>query len=286
VSSGAAAQRDGSEFDRVADDYDRARPTYQDELVDRACQIADLAPGDRVLEVGCGTGQLTQSLVARDLRVTAIEPGANLLALARERVQQAHVEFVNARFEEAAPSGRPFRAVFSASAFHWIDPDVSWRRTADLLEPGGTLALIQHCGRQVQSTRDDHAVLLEALTRIAPQAAATWPVLRDLGAIEAGARRCSANVSEVWSWVGGHDVTRAQAATLFGEAELTAVPWVIEQTADELNRLMRTLSFYSCLAPGQRAALEHEHLALQARVGRPIRSGMVTVLVTAQTEAA
>ncbi|HEX4008833.1 MAG TPA: methyltransferase domain-containing protein [Solirubrobacteraceae bacterium] len=286
MSTGAATRGDGREFDRVAGDYDRVRPTYPDELVDRACQIAGLAPGDRVLEVGCGTGQLTQSLVARGLNVTAIDRGANLLALARRRARLGPAEFVNARFEDAMPSGGRFRAVFSASAFHWIDPDVSWRRAADLLEPAGTLALIQYCGLQEESSRSDHAALLGAMARVAPELAARWPPLRDLAAIEAGARQRSANVSEVWSWVAGHDVARAQAAALFGEAELTtAVPRVIEQTADELNGLMRTTSFYLALSPAQRSALERESVALQERVGRPIRSGMIDVLVTARTRA-
>jgi len=44
---------------------------------------------------GCGTGQLTRSLLARGLPVTAVEPGGNLMALARQNLEG--VEFVNAR---------------------------------------------------------------------------------------------------------------------------------------------------------------------------------------------
>jgi len=50
----------GRVFDEVATEYDRSRPTYPDELVAHACQIAQIGSGDRVLEVGCGSGQLTQ----------------------------------------------------------------------------------------------------------------------------------------------------------------------------------------------------------------------------------
>ena len=67
-------------FDRVAAEYDRSRPTYPEELIDHACNGGDLATGDRVIEVGCGTGQLTRSLVKRGLDVVAVEPGRNMVA--------------------------------------------------------------------------------------------------------------------------------------------------------------------------------------------------------------
>src|SRR5215472_6131476 len=122
----STARSYGKVFDEIAAEYDRRRPAYPDELVDRACEVAEIGSGDHVLEVGCGSGQLTRSLVARGLQVTALEPGANLMALARRNLDGAgQVEFVNAGFEEAPLARERFAAVFSASAFHWIDPKVS-----------------------------------------------------------------------------------------------------------------------------------------------------------------
>src|SRR6516164_9417107 len=109
---GSAARRYGKVFDEVAAEYDRRRPTYPDELVDQACQIAGTGSGDRVLEVGCGSGQLTRGLVARGLHVTALEPGKSLMALARQNLEAAgEVEFVNAQFEDALLPHEEFRAV-------------------------------------------------------------------------------------------------------------------------------------------------------------------------------
>ena len=65
---GSAARRHGQVFDDVAGEYDRHRPTYPDELVDQACQVAGIGSGDEVLEVGCGSGQLTRALVTREIR--------------------------------------------------------------------------------------------------------------------------------------------------------------------------------------------------------------------------
>jgi SAM-dependent methyltransferase len=82
-------RRYGQVFDELAAEYDRHRPADPDELVDQACRVAGIGSGDRVLEVGCGTGQLTRSLLARGLHVTALEPGANLIALAKQNLAGA-----------------------------------------------------------------------------------------------------------------------------------------------------------------------------------------------------
>lgn len=169
----------GKVFDQVAAEYDRHRPTYPEQLIGLACEIAGLERGDRVLEIGCGTGQLTRSLLARGLRVTAIEPGAQLAGLAQQRLQgTGELELVNARLEEARLPHEHFRAVFSASAIHWVDPDVGWQRAADALVPDGTLALIQYFGLHEPRSADDQQALLSAMTAIAPEIARSWPRYR------------------------------------------------------------------------------------------------------------
>ncbi len=284
MASLVSARRSGAiVFNEVAGEYDRHRPTYPDDLVDHACRVAGIERGDAVLEVGCGTGQLTRSLVDRGLRVVAVEPGRRLAALAERKLEsRGAVKFVNARFEDAQLPQGPFGAVFSASAFHWIDPDVGWEKAARLLAPGGTLALMQYCGCHEAAGLDDQATLLAALGRIAPVLAARWPAYPDLIALVAGAEQRSENVSEVWAFVGSQDVARAHVARLFGDVRIACVPAVNEHTPEELNGLLRTLSFYSRLSPDQRRALESEHVALYERLGRRIRSSTVAVLVTAR----
>jgi SAM-dependent methyltransferase len=279
VTASPIARRYGAVFDTVAAEYDRHRPTYPDQLIDLACQAGGLARGDRVLEIGCGTGQLTRSLAARGLSVTAVEPGQNLISLA-EKVAPG-VQFVNRRFEDAELP-EPFAAVFCAAAFHWLDPDVGWRKVAESLAPGGMLALIQYCGVRDPKTAGDADALIAALASAAPEIAAEWPPLRDLDTILAGAGDRRANVSEVWAWVGGQPVARSHAAGLFDEAEVAVVPWLVEQTADELNALFRTTSPYHRMSPTQQRALEQGNREIGERLGRPIRSSMLTVLVTAR----
>ena len=166
MSDGTLARSYGRVFNEIAVEYDRNRPPYPDALVDRACAVAQIGDGDWVLEIGCGTGQLTRSLLARGLRVTALEPGEQLLDIAEENLKDAgDVEFVNARLEDTQLPRERYRAVFSASAIHWVDPDLGWRRIADALAPNGTLALIQYFGLQEQRSVDDQEALLSVMRR-------------------------------------------------------------------------------------------------------------------------
>jgi len=279
MTENSMARRHGASFDPIAAEYDRHRPTYPDQLIDVACQAGSLSAGDRVLEIGCGTGQLTRSLVTRGLSVTAVEPGQNLISLARQVAPGA--EFVNRRFEDAGLT-EPFAAAFCASAFHWLDPEVSWRKVAQSLVPGGLLALIQHCGVRDQETADDADALLAALAGAAPEIAAEWPPLRDLETILAGVSDRRANVSEVWAWVASQPVARSYAAEFFAEAEIAVVPSLFEQTADELNALLRTTSLRSRLSAVQLRTLEQANREIGRRLDRPIRSSMLAVLVTAR----
>ena len=280
-----SARHYGEVFDEVAAEYDRYRPVYPDQLVDQACQVAGIGAGDRVLEIGCGSGQLTRSLAARGLHVTALEPGKNLIALARQNLQGAGAaEFVNSRFEDASFPRAHFRAVFSASALHWVDPKVSWRKIADVLVPGGTLALIQYFGIEEQRSKHDQEAALAAIRKVAPDIAANWPAYRDLDATLAGAEQRRENVSAVWAWLGSFDLAQDYASRLFSDVQVAVVPKLIEQTADELNAVIRTMSFYAQLSPDQGQALEHEYAAIYERLGRPIRASTATILVTAQTQ--
>jgi ubiquinone/menaquinone biosynthesis C-methylase UbiE len=279
----SSARRYGKVFDEIAAEYDRHRPAYPDELVDRACQVAGIGSGDRVLEVGCGPGQLTRSLAARGLHVTALEPGTSLMALARQNLEGAGaVEFVNAQFEDALLPRAQFRAVFSASAFHWVDPKVGWQKAADMLVPGGTLALVQYCGLEEPRSKRDQDALLAAMRKVAPDIAADWPAYRDLDATLAGLEQRRGNVSRAWAWLGSYDIGQDCAGRLFGDVQVAVMPKLLEHTPDELNAIFRTLSPYARLSPGQRQALEREYEAIYERLGRPIRASVVSALVTAR----
>ncbi len=283
MSDGTRARSYGSVFNEVAVEYDRHRPTYPDVLIDQACEVAGLRGGERVLEIGCGTGQLTRSLLARGLHVTALEPGDQLILLAEENLKNAgDVEFIHARLEDVQLPRESYQAVFSASAIHWVDPDLSWRKIADTLVPNGTLALIQYFGLREQRSANDQEALRSALRTHAWEIAATWPTYRDLNCTIAGVQERRRNVADAWSWLGSYDIGRDYAADLFEGLQLATVPTLIEHTAGELGALLGTMSFWARLSPDQRDALKNETHALHQRLGRPIRASTLAALVTAR----
>jgi SAM-dependent methyltransferase len=130
-------------FDTVAERYDRVRPHYPRDVFDDIDGIGGLAPGSRVLEIGCGTGQATIDLATRGHEVVAIELGASMAAVARRNLAGFDkTEVVEADFESWDLPDAPFDAVVSASAFHWIDPEPGFAKVADALAPGGAMAII------------------------------------------------------------------------------------------------------------------------------------------------
>ncbi len=277
------SQRHGQVFDGIAEAYDARRSGYPGELVAAAVELAGLDPESRVVEVGSGTGKLTEELVALGLHIEAVEPGRNMIAAARRRLQESDlVRFHIGRFEEVPLPDEWFDALFSASAFHWVDPQVGWRKAAAVLRPGGTIALLQPVSVRGESSGDAVAELDAAFRRLAPAQASERSPLRDEAAIVTGADERRDNVSEVWAWLAHPGFEVAEAGRLFGPATLTSVPRVTEQTADEHWAVFETTARYDRLTPTVRAALRSESERIIDRVGGTLRSTRIMALVTAQ----
>jgi SAM-dependent methyltransferase len=118
-------------FNTVVEEYVRGRPRTPLKVVEAAADAVVLPPRARVLEIGAGAGQLTETLVRAGFEVAALEPGAAL----RERAALVgpFAELRAEPFEDYIPSDR-FDAIFSANAFHWIDPAVAYPRAADIAD--------------------------------------------------------------------------------------------------------------------------------------------------------
>lgn len=129
-------------FNSVAAEYAAVRPAYPKELFDDLAGVVGGA-GEKVLEIGCGSGQATQGLLDYGWEVVAVDPGDELVALAKARVA-GKITFHVMRFEAFNPQPASFRLVASAQAWHWVDPTVSFPKAAAALAPGGWLAIFGH----------------------------------------------------------------------------------------------------------------------------------------------
>jgi SAM-dependent methyltransferase len=124
-------------FDSAADLYDAARPAYPNRLFDDLVQLAQLAPGARLLEIGCATGKATRPLLERGFSIACVEIGAQLAARARQNLAGSAVEIHLAPFEEWPGEPQAFDLVYAATAWHWLDPRVRYRKAHTLLRRSG-----------------------------------------------------------------------------------------------------------------------------------------------------
>jgi SAM-dependent methyltransferase len=138
-------QRLGTSFNDVAGLYDEARPGYPTEIIDTIVARAALPTSGRILEIGCGTGQITLPLAARGYTIVALEPGDAMAALAARKCRPyPSVEIVPLKFEAWSTEPEAFDLVVSAQAFHWIEPAFGIAKSAEALKRGGALALVWH----------------------------------------------------------------------------------------------------------------------------------------------
>ncbi|MDY7102489.1 MAG: methyltransferase domain-containing protein [Actinomycetota bacterium] len=232
-------------FDRAAERYDRARPTYPAPLLDRLVDAAGVSPGDHLLEVGCGTGQATVALAERGFHLTCVEPGHRLAEVARRNVADHPVEIVLRDFESFSPGDRTFDLVVSATAWHWVDPDVRYRRAWEVLRTGGHLAF--WTATHVVPDGGD------------PFFADLQHVYDEIGEAMPGGHRFS-RPGELRD--ASYEIERSG---LFEVVTIDHFDWETTHDADGYIDLLETFSGHLAMAPWQRERLFGE---IRARLGR------------------
>jgi ubiquinone/menaquinone biosynthesis C-methylase UbiE len=127
-------------FGSRADAYDRHRPGWPPEAVERALSELGLGRDSTVVDLAAGTGKLTRELVPRTGRVVAVEPSADMLRKLSEDVPAA--EALDGTADAIPLAGASVDGVLVAEAFHWFATSDSVAEIARVLRPGGGLALL------------------------------------------------------------------------------------------------------------------------------------------------
>ncbi|MFJ5264762.1 methyltransferase domain-containing protein [Streptomyces sp. NPDC088387] len=222
----------GRVFNEVPELYDRVRPGYPDELFADLGALTGIDERSAVLEVGCGTGQATRSLAALGYAVTAVEPGADMAALARRKLAAfPNVEVETSTFEEWNDHGRRFDVLVAASSWHWVDPSIGRQRAHDLLRPGGWMALLGNVVVRRRGELEAYAETADLHERFCPGNPA-WghPPLED----------DVRDTDEGWGQVG-------DPGGLFGPAVVRRYSTVQWFTGDGFADHLRSLSLYRAL---------------------------------------
>jgi SAM-dependent methyltransferase len=250
-------------FGEVAEEYDRVRPGYSQALFDDLASLADLRPGARVLEIGCGTGQATRPLLERGYSVTAVELSPDLATVARRKLSSfsdLHIEVGD--FESWPLPAERFDLVVSAQAFHWVDPSIRLIKTVAALHDGGRLALFGH--EHVEGGDSEFfAQAQDCYERFMP---GTPP----------GLRLTAADALPYVHWDLEH-------SGLFEAPEHRRYPFVVEYTAAEYLAVLSTYSGHRALSPDARADLFNciERLIVEGLGGR-VRKAYLTELAVAR----
>lgn len=248
-------------FEEVPDAYERARPRYPPEVFDDLIALTAVQHGARLLEIGPGTGQATLPLAERGYEIVGVELGEALAARARRKLANfSNAKIVTADFESWDPAEQRFDAVLAFRAFHWIDPELRYRKSAGLLKPDGALAVV-------------------ATKHVLPEGGdAFWTevqqdyeaVVPDEEATKAGAPGPPESVVDLGADIDQSGLLRTVAVRRY--------VWDVTYTADEYIAVLGTYSGHRNREPAKRQRLDD---LIRARIeSRPDRSVTKTYLAT------
>lgn len=129
-------------FDKVAKIYSDGRPGYPNEVYQIIDSYTGFSSESSLLEIGAGHGIATQEILNFwDSKLCSIEPGNSLLKIATSNISEnRNVSFFNCTFEDFQ-TNEVFNGILSATAFHWIEKSIKYRKAAELLTDDGFLIL-------------------------------------------------------------------------------------------------------------------------------------------------
>lgn len=210
-------------FDDGAALYDAVRPGYPDELIEDVVSLSGMPEGGRVLEIGCGTGQATLPFARRGYAMLCLDAGRNMAALAAEKCRPyPNVRVLPVSFEDWPLEPAAFDLVISATAFHWISPEIGYSKAVSALRNDGALAVFWNMDTRPRGPL--FRALQEAYRKHVPELAEAY----------AGRKPCETLVQEREG--------EMRATGLFRNVAVKRYPWSARYSADEYLRLLSTYS--------------------------------------------
>ncbi len=248
-------------FDKASREYDEIRPGYPEQLIEDIIRISRITEGGKILEVGCGTGQATMPFAKKGYGILCLDVGRRLAATAREKFKEyPNVRILNTSFEHSKLIGSFFDLLISATAFHWIQPDVSYSKAAQALKRSGYLALFwnTHPSPFTGFFKD----VQEIYDRIMPMKSdSVSPTARI--------------VTEQEHYL--------KESRLFEEVEIRKYRWSINYSADSYLKLLSTYSDHRRLSDKKRSQLYDDiRKLIESRYGGAIERPYLSVLIGAK----
>jgi SAM-dependent methyltransferase len=150
-------------FQTAAAHYLAGRPAYAPRLIARVVELCSLGAAHRVLDLGCGPGQLAAAFAPFCAEVLGIDPEPEMLRLARQNARP-NASWLEGSSYDLGPDIGKFRLVVMGRSFHWMDRVDTLRRLDEIVEPGGAVALFKdsHPDLPENAMRQQFRALLDA----------------------------------------------------------------------------------------------------------------------------
>jgi len=144
-------------YGQVAKDYDTRWSFYVATTIEETIKRIDPKPGNRLLDIGCGTGALLEVMASRFPKVSlvGIDLSPAMLAVAldkcrqqveRSEIPRSGVKLVGGLAQQLPFCSASFDIVVSCNSFHyWQTPDLSLAEIERVLRPGGRLVITDWC---------------------------------------------------------------------------------------------------------------------------------------------
>ncbi|WP_414625023.1 class I SAM-dependent methyltransferase [Calothrix sp. CCY 0018] len=222
-------------YSKVADAYNKTRPRYPQELINRTVELAKLSKNTKILEIGCGPGTATTEFAKLGFSMVCLEPSQEACNLARQNCAGfPNVEIINTTFEEWELQANTFNTVLAATSFHWVSPEVGYPKLEKALKDDGNLILLWN--KEPQPSYEVYQILDEVYQKQVPSLSR----YEDRGTRERILRELGENVVK---------------SGLFKDLIFECMECQRSYSIDDYLTLLSTLSPYIALDSQQRDAL-------------------------------
>lgn len=249
----------GLAFDRVAEEYNRYRSAYPLDFIKSVlATLPGHAPGE-VCEIGCGSGQATIRLAELGYKVTAIEPGPELLKLAQRNIENSkHVKFVGATFELAALKNDSFDLIFAANSLHWVSPELRFKKPFTILKPGGHMLAVWRWNHPFSGP------VSKVLDRFLTSCVSGW----------------TSDSREDFEQYSLSFFRAMIELRCFWQCQLRRIPYEFEMTSEGYSNWLSTMAKVAALSPEvRRKTLEGVRQRIDNLGGRLYQSGETVIIV-------
>src|SRR5271166_1891815 len=130
-------------FRSAAEYYLSGRPSYSSLLIRRVVELCALNDTHKILDLGCGPGQLAMAFAPFVREVTALDPEPEMLEIARKSAYSGHfkINFVQGGSYDLGPQLGRFQAATIGRAFHWMDRVATLNLLDAMIESNGVVVL-------------------------------------------------------------------------------------------------------------------------------------------------